>query len=200
MTAGFKHTELFGEAITVNIPNEYSDVSDIRQVPDHQEVYLSTTGFTSIIVEIAERVSHPPTDHDALKFHFEDIVLNEDTGKVWRIDDAPLPKFPQNTPAYSLLATTIPKAAPDGIAPTSRPVTPAFTAVLLTLIRLVPQLTDLVITINIPHIPGHQESNEPVDFEQGQLGSLVEDGRRIRDEIWRTLEIKDWGLFDVGDE
>ncbi len=51
-------------------------------------------------------------------------------------------------------------------------------------------------TINIPHIPREQEpSDEEVNIAEGKYGSLVEEGLRIRDEIWRTLDVKDWGLF-----
>ena len=53
--------------------------SDIRQVPDHQEVFLDRYGFASIIFEIDEYVSegdHGETldDHQALLYHFDDIV------------------------------------------------------------------------------------------------------------------------------
>ncbi|KAL9028612.1 MAG: hypothetical protein Q9196_003042, partial [Gyalolechia fulgens] len=65
---------------------------------------------------------------------------------------------------------------------------------------LVPQSTDIVVTINIPHIPGQQEpSDGAVDFEEGKFGSLVDEGVRIRDEVWRTLQVKDWGLFGDGE-
>ncbi|KAL8932525.1 MAG: hypothetical protein Q9216_006798 [Gyalolechia sp. 2 TL-2023] len=200
MTSNSKARELFGGAMVVNLPNGYADVSDIREVPDHQEIYLDASGFSSIIVEIAERVSEPPTDDEALKFHFEDIVEEQDTGRIWQTDSANLPLFPPNTPCHTLLATTTPPPAPNGNI--QRPLTPKFTAIILTLIRLVPQATDIVVTINIPHIPGQQEPSDDgaVNFEQGKFGSLVEEGVRIRDEVWRTLQVKDWGLFDGGEQ
>ncbi|KAL8668126.1 MAG: hypothetical protein Q9202_000104, partial [Teloschistes flavicans] len=171
---------------------------DIREVPDHQEIYLDASGFSSIVIEIAERVTEPPTDDEALRFHFEDIVDEQDSSRVWRTDVAHLPHFPPNTPCSTLLATTTPPPATNG---NNRALTPTFVAILLTLIRLDPQSTDLIVTVNIPHIPGHQEPTDgPVNFEQGKFGSLVQEGVRIRDEVWRTLEIKDWGLFDGGKE
>jgi hypothetical protein len=62
--------------------------STIRQVPDHQEVYLDKDGFTSIIFDITERVggpgSSPEIDGRALTTHLEDIVdSDDDTVKVW---------------------------------------------------------------------------------------------------------------------
>ncbi|KAI4175801.1 MAG: hypothetical protein LQ343_001414 [Gyalolechia ehrenbergii] len=198
MTSNFKATELFGGAVIVNLPDGYADVSDIREVPDHQEIYLDASGFSSIIVEIAERVPQPAADVDALKFHFEDIVDEQDSGRIWHTDVACLPLFPPNTPCYTLLATTTPPPATNGNI--QRPLTPTFTAIILTLIRLVPQSTDIVVTINIPHIPGQQEpSDGAVNFQEGKFGSLVDGGVKIRDEVWRTLQVKDWGLFGDGE-
>lgn len=182
----------------MNLPNGYADVSDIREVPDHQEIYLDASGFSSIIVEIAERVTQPAADDEALKFHFHDIVEEQDTGRIWYTDNANLPLFPPNTPCYTLLATTTPPPATNGNV--QRPLTPAYTAMILTLIRLIPQSTDIVVTINIPHIPRQQESSGgTVNFEEGKFGSLVDEGMGIRDEVWRTLQVKDWGLFGDGE-
>ncbi|KAI4187580.1 MAG: hypothetical protein L6R41_002725 [Letrouitia leprolyta] len=198
MTTNFKVTKLFGGAIVANLPVGYADVSDIREVPDHQEIYLDASGFSSIIVEIAERVTQPDADDEVLKFHFHDIVEEQDTGRIWHTDVANLSLLPPNTPCYTLLATTTPPPATDGNV--QRPLTPAFTAIILTLIRLVPQSTDIVVTINIPHIPGHQESSDgAANFEEGNFGTLVDEGVRIRDEVWRTLQVKDWGLFGDGE-
>ncbi|KAL9607965.1 MAG: hypothetical protein Q9167_007176 [Letrouitia subvulpina] len=199
-TNSFKNVELFGGAITASLPSDYIDASSIRQVPDHQEVYLSVNGFNTIIFDLAERVSQLPTDHDALSFHLEDIVESGDACEIWHTDTVGLPNFPPNTPAYRLTATIIPQAtAANGAFLPSRPHTPTYTVVLLTLIRLAPQSTDVVVTINIPHIPGEQEPLDQVNFEQGQMGSLVAEGVRFQDEIMNTLQINDWGLFGGGE-
>ncbi|KAI4197607.1 MAG: hypothetical protein LQ346_002952 [Caloplaca aetnensis] len=155
MSTVFKPTELFGGAINVALPDGYADVSNIREVPDHQEIYLDASGFSSIIIEIAERVLEPSTDEEALKFHFHDIVEEHDTSSIYHTGPANLANL-----------------------------------------QLIPQSTDIVVTINIPHIPREQEpSDGEVNFAQGKYGSLVEEGLRIRDEVWRTLDVKDWGLF-----
>ncbi|KAL8784454.1 MAG: hypothetical protein Q9213_003977 [Squamulea squamosa] len=208
MTTTFKSTQLFGGAITANLPTKYADVSKIREVPNHQEIYLDASGFSSVIVEIAERVTQPPSDQEALKFHFEDIVDEHDTSRIWHTDVAQLPLLPYAK--YSLKplvpspfefilwvivpsGTTTPPPATNG---NVRAKTPTFTAVILTLIRLVGQSTDILVTVNIPHIPGHQEpSDGEVNFDEGKFGTLVEEGVKIRDEVWRSLEVKDWGLF-----
>jgi len=48
--------DLFGGAITADLPTTFADVSDIRQVHDHQEVWLDRDGFTSVAIDILERV------------------------------------------------------------------------------------------------------------------------------------------------
>jgi hypothetical protein len=51
--------------------------SQIRQIPDHQEVYLDNSGYTSIVIEILQYVSKP-SDEEALQYHFSDVI--EGTG------------------------------------------------------------------------------------------------------------------------
>lgn len=59
--------------------------SSIRQVPDHQEVYLATDGFASLVFDLGERVMTTNTDEAAILYHFEDIVDEKDDRKVWSI-------------------------------------------------------------------------------------------------------------------
>lgn len=54
MELSFARRELYGGAIEVELPTDIVDTSDLRQVPDHQEVFLRTTTLTSIIFEINE--------------------------------------------------------------------------------------------------------------------------------------------------
>lgn len=64
------------------------DNSQLRQVPDNQEVYIDKDGFTSIVIEINERIggegSTPEIDGRALTTHLEEIVREDaDRLKVW---------------------------------------------------------------------------------------------------------------------
>jgi hypothetical protein len=70
--------------------------SAIREVPDHQEVYLDTNGLTSVIFDITERITpeQASTDEEALKYHFNDIVSGTtDTTKFWHGGSAVLTKM-----------------------------------------------------------------------------------------------------------
>ena len=70
--------------------------STIRQVPDHQEVYLATNGFTSLIIDLGERVTETSTDEEALLFHWNDIKDSQDEAVfLSRCDeDIDLPHLP----------------------------------------------------------------------------------------------------------
>lgn len=184
--------------------------SEIRQVPDNQEVYLDTDGFSSIVVDILERVDK--TDIEALKYHLQDIV-EEDAGetKVWTTGDAHFSKLPyvhfpylrrpalvkmvadmagrQGTPAYTLFATS-----PPGSKQRGRPNEPDFVGILLTMVRLEQQKTDIIIAINVPHIAGQYDKAE-VDPEAGKQGGLLEVATQYRNKVMGTFEIKDWELF-----
>jgi len=69
--------------------------SNIRQVPDNQEVYLDTEGFTSVVFDILERVDDPTDDVEALNYHLHDLV-EEDAGEteVWTTKQAVFAKLP----------------------------------------------------------------------------------------------------------
>ncbi|KAI5212816.1 ran-interacting Mog1 protein [Aureobasidium subglaciale] len=184
----FNTVELYGGAMTVELPSNFSDVSNIRQIPDNQEVYLDNDGLTSIVFDILERVDKP--DLDALRYHLEDIVEDDvDATKLWTSNSAVFSKLPSQTTAYTIFATNTPSA--EAVA---RGKAPDFTGILLTLIRLERQQTDLVICVNVPHVGGEYNKDE-VDPSAGKQGPLLDAATSFRDRILQTFEIKDWDLF-----
>ncbi|KAK3060593.1 hypothetical protein LTS18_008203 [Coniosporium uncinatum] len=189
--SSFRATELFGGAIAVDLPSNFADVSTIRQVPDNQEVYLDTNGFTSVMFDILERVAEPDaaTDEAALKFHFEDITSgSSETTRFWTSSVVFLSKMP-NTPAFSLFATQEATQQQD-----SRKPTPDFTGIMLLLVRLEQHETDIVIMVNVPHTPGEYQKQD-IDLSALKLGPLLEAGQNIRQKVMETFEVKDWSLF-----
>ncbi|OCL01926.1 Mog1p/PsbP-like protein [Glonium stellatum] len=192
----FQPTQLFGGAITVDLPTSFSDVSSIRQVPDHQEVYLDRNGFTSIIFDITERVENVTTDEEALKFHFDDIVSGSAEGtQYFHSGTTTLAKMP-NIPTYTLFATQHPHPptiSPNGASVPRKP-TPDFTGILLLLVRLVEQKTDIVVTVNVPHVQGEYAS-EAVDLAAANLGPLMGGAVKVQEKFLETFDIKDWSLF-----
>lgn len=113
--AAFVPVQLFGGAITVELPNCFADVryvrekrgvaktalanihSAIREVPDTQEVYLDKDGFTSVIFDLTERIEEAEarTDEEALKYHFQDTVGDSnDVTRFWQTNVATLLRMP----------------------------------------------------------------------------------------------------------
>ncbi|GAB7356344.1 hypothetical protein MBLNU459_g7134t1 [Dothideomycetes sp. NU459] len=183
--------DLYGGAMCVELPVNFADVSQIRQVPDNQEAYLDKDGFTSIVFDILERVEvGERTDVDALKYHLQDIIEDDnDQTKTWTSNSAVFSKLPAQTPAYTLFATS--QSDPSRVASAKAP---DFTGILLTLVRLEKQETDVVISINVPHASGEYDKNE-IDPATGKNGKLLEAAMQYRDRILQTFEIRDWDLF-----
>lgn len=64
---------LFGGALSAVIPPSATDISNLREIPDNQEVFAHAHTDQSIIVELLEYQSQVP-DQDAARYHFEDIA------------------------------------------------------------------------------------------------------------------------------
>ncbi|EFX03758.1 ran GTPase-binding protein mog1 [Grosmannia clavigera kw1407] len=194
----YHETPLFGGAMAVDLPEKFADVSKLRQVPDNQEVYIDKDGFTSIIVEICERVgpagNSPEIDGQALSTHLEELVGDDvDTVRVWNTTETQFSELTEEFPAYTLIATQTPVADPKSSSTSA----PDFTAIVLTLLRLEKHNTDLLVTINVPHMRGEYDEEE-IDLALGKQGELIGDAIDYASHIWATLRIDDWKLFKSG--
>ncbi|KAH9823127.1 hypothetical protein DFH28DRAFT_880688 [Melampsora americana] len=193
-----KQYDLFGGAIKVELPNSLLDVSQIRQVPDSQEVFIfnstqssSFLSNLSIIIEVLQKVS-TSNPIESIRFHF-DSLANDNSAQSSKV----LNTFPsvlssplteekitrdstQSTPQPILL---------EGIQSVSKFNRPDSEAdqvhiwmALWTLDGIGNQGlgTDLVLTINLPN------ASEPQAIDQTtQLFQLAA----------KSLQIIDWNLF-----
>ncbi|TWU78061.1 multicopy suppressor of ts gsp1 [Metarhizium rileyi] len=192
---GYHGTPLYGGAIVCDIPENFADVSKLRQVPDNQEVWIDKSGFTSIIFDITERVGEPghgaEIDGRAMTIHLEDMVGSDiETVKIWNTAETEFTRLELKAPAYTLIATQTPKIRQ----PRQDSSPPDFTAIIMTILRLEKYESDVLITINVPHIKGEYDEDE-VDLELGKQGKLIGDAVEYSARIWETLNIKDWELF-----
>uniref|UniRef100_A0A673CAT0 Ran guanine nucleotide release factor n=1 Tax=Sphaeramia orbicularis TaxID=375764 RepID=A0A673CAT0_9TELE len=64
---------LFGGALSAVIPPSATDISELREIPDNQEVFAHAHTDQSLIVELVEYQAQV-ADHDAPRYHFEDIA------------------------------------------------------------------------------------------------------------------------------
>eukprot|EP00112_Aurelia_sp_Birch-Aquarium-sp1_P011084 Seg234.3 transcript_id=Seg234.3/GoldUCD/mRNA.D3Y31 product="Ran guanine nucleotide release factor" protein_id=Seg234.3/GoldUCD/D3Y31 len=77
----FSWTEkpLFGGSMICLLPDNCIDVSDLREVPDHQEVFCHKETEQNIIIDILEYQQHAQRE-EAPRFHFLDVAeANEST-------------------------------------------------------------------------------------------------------------------------
>lgn len=72
---------LFGGAMRAWIPRGFVDASDLRQISDHQEVFVDTQSDQSIILEILE-MSEDDCEGgvagNSAQFHFEELAVEND--------------------------------------------------------------------------------------------------------------------------
>ncbi|WFD08447.1 hypothetical protein MVES1_003823 [Malassezia vespertilionis] len=95
---------LFGNAVTMALEGNFMDASELRQVPDNQEVLLGQDSNVSVILEVLQQVEPgtSPDDMDrAVRYHFDSIANDNDATDVhvtWvdvAAGDAPAGKTPQ---------------------------------------------------------------------------------------------------------
>lgn len=76
----YSEKELFGGAITSDLPTNWKDLSDIRPIPDNQECFQDnfvSDDPTMLVVEILERQEHIEDD-DAATFFFNELAERND--------------------------------------------------------------------------------------------------------------------------
>jgi hypothetical protein len=74
-------TDLYGGAIKAILPGSFTDASNFRQVPDHQEVFVNDQNNDSIVFDILERLEGG--DEEAVKEHVKEIAtLNDVTNEL----------------------------------------------------------------------------------------------------------------------
>jgi len=62
---------LWGGACAMGVPAGWRDVSELRQVPDNQEAFVSATDDASLCVELLQRVAAP--DEGAMRYLWDDL-------------------------------------------------------------------------------------------------------------------------------
>ncbi|GAA5989126.1 hypothetical protein JCM10908_001169 [Rhodotorula pacifica] len=184
--------QLYGGAISCSIPDNYVDASDLRQVPDTQEVFMAPDSDLSLIVEVLELVKEDGAEDSlekALKFHFSSLAhdnaaLSSDISTYNLPSSAPHPQGPG-------LPTLLGPATLEGkqtVSKFNKPASEADTVLIqLALWRIPDRDADVTLSVNWPLRSG--ETGEEHD---------ATDPRRVFEEAWRSFQINDFGLFAGG--
>ena len=190
---------LFGGAITCRLPTDWIDVSDIRQVPDHQEVWKSPADALWVM-EILE-YQDPVANTNAAAFFFEDLASDNDTTITDR-QFTPIHDATSTLPQMTAASNTLPmnnaslcfgkgfqrvKLGRDvDMAGNPRVQEIRWICVELCVVRLPSVGTDLLVTLSTP-----SETN-PQDEEEGNNNAVFSEAFQ---QAISSLEIRDWSLF-----
>jgi len=151
--------ELFGGNMKMLLPSGGQDVSDMRQVPDNQEVFVHNSTDQSIMIELLTLVQE--TDEQALRTHFEDLAasndaIGPDNSKIISIGSLPtnLLSLSQCTSAHYVVGEQM-------VSKFNETARNAIT-VHMALLRLTQHDTDVIVTFNDPmYISAQSSSNVP---------------------------------------
>jgi hypothetical protein len=199
--------ELFGGAITSDLPTDWIDLSDVRPIPDHQECFqdsLAKDNPTMLIVEILE-MQDTVKDEDAAAFFFSDLAERNDALQTQ--NDVRFCALPEHASPKALLEdesiaagrNTIRLCAGSGYqkvamgrdfdgAGNSRRTTQEIKCIRVDLcvLRLPSQQTDLLINISRPVDTG---AIDEVPLEAPSAASA------IMGQVVSTFRIHNWDLF-----
>ncbi|KAM8813805.1 ran guanine nucleotide release factor [Rhynchonycteris naso] len=150
---------LFGGAFSATLPPGAINVSDLRPVPDNQEVFCHRVTDQSLIVELLEFQAHVQGE-EAARYHFEDVgavqeatTVQVETVQALLLENLALRGYCEE--AWVLSGT-------QQVAKENRQVAKDVT-LHLALLRLPQYQTDLLLTFNQPP-PDNRSSLDPEDL------------------------------------
>ncbi|KAF9438380.1 hypothetical protein BGZ76_008291 [Entomortierella beljakovae] len=197
--------ELFGGAITLDLPRKFEDISNIREVPDHQEVFVNVDEDQSVIVEVLE-LAADASDEACAAFHYQQLAEDndaEDSSTVQSVsilNNAELPAWPAEAKIYLLLGQQRigkfnerqlqQEDAAEHPNQQRQPDARNLVQIMMVVVRLPNQQTDIVISYNVPLQISVASSSRQVAHE----GNIHEAEAWFRNLI-ATFQVRNWSLF-----
>lgn len=180
-------TKLYGGAIKSDLPEVAVDVSDFREVPDTQEVYIleRPDGLDrSIIFDLLEMVK-ANTLPEIISIHLEDILEGPPTFLA-PIESSKTEKGDFDVHYFFLKPP-----------PSKQETEETKLYMFLCLIRLENVATDVLLTFNIPSKTGEVSSEllqKVIEDIMAGSGDFGECFKQLKHWV-STFEVADWGLF-----
>nr|XP_043612783.1 ran guanine nucleotide release factor [Erigeron canadensis] len=189
--------QLFGAAISSNFPLRFQDVSNIREVPDHQEVYVDPDRDESLIIELLE-MKNEVADNASATWFLQDLASEQSAeGNIVTEQSA---VFEAQQLSYRNMPSVINTATAQMAISKGRQGREAqnLVKVYLANLRLKGVQTDLLITAYEPvFISPLSESANSVGA--GATVPAAESGRTPMADVFKqavsTFIINDWNLF-----
>eukprot|EP00316_Scyphosphaera_apsteinii_P025194 CAMPEP_0119299986 /NCGR_PEP_ID=MMETSP1333-20130426/1993_1 /TAXON_ID=418940 /ORGANISM="Scyphosphaera apsteinii, Strain RCC1455" /LENGTH=149 /DNA_ID=CAMNT_0007301601 /DNA_START=76 /DNA_END=522 /DNA_ORIENTATION=- len=142
--------------MTIALPVGWIDASDLRPVPDNQEVWLEHgDGDRSLVVELLERVHGE--DSESAVVHFQEIAATNDAVDSTIRTCCALPNAPLEMPTFMVSGIQRLRSCHE-------------IKVVLALLRLEQQNTDIVMSLSNPKI---EESHVEQDDNELMLSLLA---------------------------
>eukprot|EP00877_Chromochloris_zofingiensis_P006208 jgi/Chrzof1/1840/Cz10g23090.t1_PPD8[v5.2] len=187
-----QHRSLFGGAIEVCLPARFVDISDVRPVPNNQEVFADANRDQSFVVEIVE---HSPVSDDAAgRFVFEDLAAANNAThsaieEIRTLGPEDMPHMPENYHKCLVRGTQDVSKSREGPAAVNR------VQLLVALIRLPDYESDIIITLNTPVFISQYSSSAQLTGSGAQ--AWHEDAPALFQAILKTFKINDYDVFGV---
>ncbi|XP_071717312.1 uncharacterized protein [Rutidosis leptorrhynchoides] len=193
----FPQRQLFGGAISTSFPLRFEDVSTIREVPDHQEVFVDPERDDSLIIEILE-MKDDVADSASATWFLQDLASEQ--GAEGNIVTEQSAIFEAQELGYRNVPSVITTATAQMAISKGRQGREAqnLVKVYLANLRLKGVRTDILITAYEPvFISPLSESAQSVGA--GATVPAVESGRTPMGDVFKqvvsTFRINDWNLF-----
>jgi hypothetical protein len=162
--SSFHNQPLYGGAIFSKLHDAYMDISNLREVPDHQEVFVDNNSDNSLIVELFDYEANL-TDEAAIEHYFTELAtfneskLNAIITNGNMTEQTFCPSIPAQFPRIALIGK---QSASKFKARSGSEVDEFY--VILVLIRLANVGTDMLISLNIPRKKA--QNSTVIDFEK----------------------------------
>ncbi|KAG8625033.1 hypothetical protein KVT40_006784 [Elsinoe batatas] len=209
--------QLYGGAMTCELPEVFMNISGQTNAPDHQEVMLWSEQKTSVIIEVLDRLSDTYTymtpgdpgdsddsdeDESGALLHYLATLTADSADRDASGLEVPIGDIERcreglgNTHVAFTVGTYVNN--PDALVGSSR-AEPKRTVIWLGLVRYrfpeEPQRdADILIHVVVKYYPG-TDVDEDEDLNNEVLGEKAHVGRRIRNNIMRTLRVVDESFF-----
>ncbi|KAL5035040.1 hypothetical protein RTP6_002796 [Batrachochytrium dendrobatidis] len=184
---------LFGGAIKGAIPDGFHDVSQFRDVPDHQEVFVAEVAESNIMFDLLEPDEDATDIQSAARYHFEQLSRDNeaDPNHTRIVLERTIPETMLSSTIQGAKATVI--AGTQQIAKYNERGADAYNtvAVYMGLIQLGRASTDVVITYNQTVEMGATSSSR-AQFE-GIPDCILSIDAFV--DMLCQFEVVDWSLF-----
>jgi len=179
--------------MTVSLPVHFKDASDVRPVPDNQEVFVYVEKDQSIIIELLSSTELSNLSmQESILFHFNQLAKDNDAAnseilEVSVISNEETPNFAPNIQKIGLIGR-------QSVAKFKERGAENLVKLYLALIRLPQFSTDILISLNEP-ITIHPSSSSSETISP--LAIVRYPALMAFKEVLRSIKVKDNSLFVV---